>query len=311
MKRFVVFSVLAVLALMAASLPAQAATVIEQYSSPAAFMARLAGARFPVKTVNFDDIATTKTNTVSFSANRYRLMYGMIIKGEGGQYVSRGFRSPGEFVPVSKPNIYAPGPVLWSGPDWTGGNETDVTFYAGGGTILAAGFGCYFIDADWPGDGPASFTVYDALDSALDGTGTVVTANGKSAFRGLVAVDSGTNKPIPAISRVHVVNGSGWLGNDNNEGVALDSFMAGTATYRVTGKVVHSSGAPFKGVRVWLKGGFTLSVTTNALGRYTISNVPPGTYTVMPKKKGFTFRPAKRTAKVVAANLTLMKFRQK
>jgi hypothetical protein len=316
MKRSIQLSLLVALAVtaalvgaLAAAAPARADVVIERFDSAAAFKARLAGGAFPVKLIAFDGITATKNNAVSFSATKYRAATGMLVKGEKGQYVSRAFHSPSDFVAVSKPNMYAPGPVAWSGPDGSGGNETNVTFYAGGKGILAAGFGCYFIDADWPGDGPASFAIFDAQNAALGDTGVVVTANAGRAFVGLVAVDSITNKPIPAIKRVYIVNGSGWLGNDNNEGVALDNFMAGTATYGVSGKVLRSSGAAFKGVRVTLKGSYTVTATTDASGRYTFRNVPSGTYSVAPKKTGYTFLPTKRTATVAAANVTVKAFR--
>jgi hypothetical protein len=310
MKRVVVFSVLAVLALMMAAAPARAAIVIEKYTDPAAFKARLAGGAFPAKTVNFDGIAATKNNAVSFPTTKYRAATGMVITGEGGQYVSRAFRWPGDFVALSKPNMYAPGPVVWNGAWDAGGNQTDVTFSAGGADMLAAGFACYFIDADYPGTGPSSFTVYDGTDTALDGTGTVVTVDRAHIFAGLVAVDDGTDQPVAAIKRVHIVNGSGWLGNSNDsaEGCALDDFMTGTATYSVAGRVVHS-GKGLRGVRITLKGAYTATASTNGTGRYTIRNVLPGVYTVTPKKKGYRFTPASRPATVVNANQTLARFR--
>jgi hypothetical protein len=309
MKRFVVFSVLAVLALMMAAAPARAAIVIEKYTDPAAFKARLAGGAFPVKTVNFDGIAATKTSAVSFPATKYRATTGTVITGESGQYVSRAFWSPGDFVSVSRYNMYAPGPIDFTGTSGAaGGNETDVTFWAGGADLLAAGFGCYFIDADYPADGPSSFTVYDAGDSYLGDSGVVVTVDKAHAFVGLVAVDDGTSQPVAVIKRAHIINGSGWPANDYNEGCVLDNFMTGTATYSVAGRVVHS-GKGLKGVRITLTGTFTVTVRSNGTGRYTLGNVPPGTYTVTPKKKGYRFTPTSRSATVVNANQTLARFR--
>ena len=84
--------------------------------------------------------------------------------------------------------------------------------------------------------------------------------------------------------------------------------MAGTATYSVSGKVVRASGTPVKGAKVALTGTFTTSTKTNAKGRFTIANVPAGTYTITPKKSGMKFKPASRSAQVVAANLVLAKF---
>lgn len=143
----------------------------------------------------------------------------MIITGEGGQQVSRDFGFPGEFIPASWPNMYAPGPVDRTGTSGAaGGNETDITFFAGAGSIRAAGFGCNFIDADWPQDGPASMQLYNAQGALLADSGTITTANAKRAFVGLVTVNAATSLPVAAIGRVHIVNGSGWPGNDWNEG---------------------------------------------------------------------------------------------
>ena len=307
MKRAMMFTALAAMVFVAVCLPASASMpVIHTYYSPAAFKAALAS--FPVKTVTFDGIKTGKKDLASFPANKYRGSAGMIIKGQNGQYVSHAFRLPSDFVPVSKRNMYAPGPVAWTGPAPVGGYTTDVTFFAGNASILAAGFACYFIDADYPLDGPANFTLYDATDTALGDTGVVTTLNAKHKFVGLVVVDSVSGLPVPVLSRVHINSGQGWLGNNNNEGVALDNFMVGTATYSVSGKVVKPSGAPVKGATVTLSGVFKLTVKTNAKGRFTIVNVPAGTYTVQPKKSGMTFRPVSRPAVVGAKNLALAKF---
>jgi len=281
---------------------------IERYSSVASFKARLAG--FPVKTVNFDTIATSGSANVAFPAGRYKTNFGMIITGEGGQYASRDFGSPGDFVPASLPNMYAPGPIDMSGTSGAaGGNETTVTFFAGAAKIRAAGFGCYFIDADWPGDGPSSMQIYNSQGTKLADSGTVVTADAKRVFVGFVAVNAATNLPVAAISRVHIVNGSGWLGNDWNEGVALDNFMAGTATYSATGKVRERSGAAVPGVKITLTGvGFTRTATTNGLGAYSFANLPDGTYTLVPTKSGRSFTPIKRTVTVTGHNVAVLTF---
>ncbi len=306
MKRAHVLAALATVTFLVMCAPAQAVIQIEKFASPADFQARLAG--FPVKKVNFDDLTTTKTSVVPFATTRYKLTSGAVITGQGGQYASRSFRLPADFKPVSKYNMYAPGPISWTG---IGGNKTNVTFFAGAGSVQAAGFGCYFIDADYPGDGPASFSVYNQTDALLGGTGTVVTANAQSRFVGLVAVDSGTGLPVPAITMVNIVAGNGWAGNNNNEGTVLDDFMVGTATYSVTGKAASASGKPLGKVKITLSGGFTLTATTNSKGQFTIPNVPSGTYDVKPSKKGLKFTPVKLTAVVTGTNLKLATFRGK
>ena len=68
---------------------------------------------------------------------------------------------------------------------------------------------------------------------------------------------------------------------------------------RVVGTVTDSTaGQPLEGVQVLLVGS-TLGATTQADGRYTIANVPPGTYTVETRRLGF--QPQRRTGVVVAA----------
>jgi len=203
---------------------AMAAIVIETYDNQAAFESRLNSSS--INMVDFDDIDTSTTDPVSFSSDHYLNSLGIRITGQDGQYVSRDFNFPSDFAPVSYPNMYAPGPIdLWSTSGAAGGNTTVVTFFHEGKTFLTAGFGLYFIDADWPGDGPASFAVFDKYGQMLGTTGTITTSNLQSQFAGLIAIDSATNQPTPAIFRVQIINGSGWPGNDWNEGVALDDFV--------------------------------------------------------------------------------------
>lgn len=280
---------------------------VEQYTDVALFKARLAG--FPVKLVNFDSIKTATKDPVSFAADKYRMSLGMVITGQGGQYASRKFRIPKDFQPVSKYNMYAPGPIDWTDTSGAaGGNATDVTFYAGDGDIAAAGFGVYFIDADWPGSGPCSLQVYEAGDVLLGDTGEVTTGNAKHTFRGFVAIESSSNEPAAVITRAHIVNGSGWAGNKYNEGAALDNFLAGTATFKVAGRVVTKGGLPVKGVTLSLQGAFTLTAKSNATGKYAIPNVPDGTYDLVPTKAGKTFTPATAQVVVDGGNFAVPKF---
>ena len=72
--------------------------------------------------------------------------------------------------------------------------------------------------------------MFDAAGVELGSTGTVSGPNASQLFAGLVAIDMMTNMPVPVFSSVSIVNGSGWPGNDNNEGVALDDFVFGVPT---------------------------------------------------------------------------------
>ncbi len=195
----------------------QADVVLEPHLDAASFEARLGGV---TNLVDFDDIPTANDDAVPFAADRYKLSEGIVITaGSGGQYVSRTFEWPADFIPVSAPNMYAPGPV--------GGitSITDVTFFEGEEPALVAGFGAFFIDADWPGIAPAYLSVYDAQDQLLGASGTVSGSNASQLFAGLVAVDADTGQLAPIIARVRLVTGDGWPATNDNEGVALDNFL--------------------------------------------------------------------------------------
>jgi hypothetical protein len=200
------------------------------YTSATAFETRLGG----VTTVDFDDVDAS-AGTVAIDADRYLASDGIIIIGEDGQYVSEDFGFPGDFPPVSSPNSYAPGPIAFLG----GGNETEVTFSVGGGDGLTAGFGLYFTDADYAADGPCSLAVYDSTGDRLGLATNITTSDGGHTFRGIIMVDQATDEPVPLIAVARIVNGDGWPGGEDNEGVTLDDFMFEppvAATPKVSGR---------------------------------------------------------------------------
>src|SRR4051812_35522619 len=61
------------------------------YDSAERFAERLGG---QVRTVDFDDIQTPADRPVPFAADRYKEKLGIVITGEGGQYVGRTFKYP-------------------------------------------------------------------------------------------------------------------------------------------------------------------------------------------------------------------------
>jgi hypothetical protein len=202
--------------------PASTAIVTEVFTDRASFEARLAG----VVVVDFDDIDTTGTDPAAFDADRYAATLGMIITGEGGQYASPSF-----FAAVSAPNLYAPGPINF---ETEGSNDTDVTFVTNGAPALVAGFGAVFVDADFPGLGPSSLSVFGAENQLLAAE-MVTGPDGSQLFRGIVTVDDQTDEPIPAIRRAHLINGNEWPPRDVAEGVGLDDFIAGAGGVPVSG----------------------------------------------------------------------------
>ena len=204
-------------------LAASADLALEFYTSAPAFAARVGG----VRVVDFDDVETPADPNafIPFASDRYLASHGVSITGTEGQYASQGFGYPGDYPPVSSPNVYAPGPTATFGaPPGSGGHDTEVTFRAEGTDAVVSGFGVWFIDADFPGVGASSFTIYDAVGGEIGTTGTVSGPNASQLFVGVVAVDTGSHQPTPAIARVHIVNGSGWPDVDANEGVVLDDL---------------------------------------------------------------------------------------
>jgi hypothetical protein len=205
---------------------AEAAILFETYNSRSAFEARLGG---NPSVIDFEDIDTSVIDPRQFSTDRYRDSTGAIIRGETdeGQYASRSFGFPSDFPPTSGVNIYAPGPVgLVVGTNTT----TLVTFLSGGQPAAVTGFGAVFIDADFPGLGPSSLSVFDLEDSFLATTGTISGGNASQLFRGIVAVDDATDTPTPVIGLVELVSGNAWptVETFDSEGVVLDDFVFST-----------------------------------------------------------------------------------
>ena len=204
---------------------AHAAVQLEFYSSEAAFLERLATETLHI--IGFDDVETLPdpTSFTPFASDRYLASDGIEIIGAEGQYASQGFVWSDEFVPVSAPNTYAPGPIApIDAPAYSGGHDTAV-LPGGlvGGQALSA-FGCWFIDADYPNLGASGFSVYGAGNAYLGETGVVSGPNASQLFAGVVAVDADTQQLAPVITRVHIVNGGGWPTVDAGEGVVLDDF---------------------------------------------------------------------------------------
>ncbi len=196
--------------------------LIELYTDRAKFDARLGETRV----IGFDDLETTGTEPVPFKADRYR-QEGILITGSDEQFAGRSFSYPSDYVPTSKPNMYAPGPRAKpdDGKD-EGGHETDVTFVAGGRPAAVAGFGAVFIDADYPGLGPCRLGVFGRDGKLLAEDKPITGPSGKGVFRGMIAVDS-SGRPVSVLRRFHIVSGSGWPEVYAAEGVTLDDFVFG------------------------------------------------------------------------------------
>jgi hypothetical protein len=198
--------------------PAVAFVSYQMFTDRAAFEAAAGGS---VRVVDFDDLVTSKVDPVRFLANRYKSTLGIRIEGNDGQYASRDFGFPADFPPSSAPNSYAPGPIGQVVGE--GGNRTELEFFAGLQPARVAGIGVVFIDADFPGDGPSSLAVFDLEGTEVANTGTVSGGTASHLFRGFVATDGGV--PVPSIGSARIINGQGWPGVFDNEGVTLDDLV--------------------------------------------------------------------------------------
>lgn len=189
------------------------------FEDEAAFLAALAGAAVRV---DFDDVDASGTEAVPIDPDRY-VARGLVVRGQLGQFVHTDFGLPGDNIPVSPPNMYAPGPIDDPANGDPGGNVSQIEFDAGGERGCVSGFGLSFVDLD-PARAGGSLQVVDGELLPLGSAVVVEGISAPSAFRGLVAID-GTGAPVPAIAGARVVNGTGWPGRLEGKGMALDDFL--------------------------------------------------------------------------------------
>ena len=75
---------------------------VETFTSRSAFVARLGN----VTVIDFDDVGTSGDAAVPIPSDRYAAQ-GVIINGQGGQFVSRTFGDPANFPPFSEEVTFA------------------------------------------------------------------------------------------------------------------------------------------------------------------------------------------------------------
>lgn len=82
------------------------------------------------------------------------------------------------------------------------------------------------------------------------------------------------------------------------------------STHTISGKITRWVYG-FSGVTVILTGTVSAATTTNLYGKYTFTNIPYGSYTINPCKKGFMFSPASRNVIIAGADVTGQDFAAK
>gem|GEM_PF-3485943 len=97
-------------------------------------------------------------------------------------------------------------------------------------------------------------------------------------------------------SRTVVVETLGHHGSGND--------FTGFTTYSIQGQVTYA-GLGLPGVQVSVDG---QTIATDSLGNYTIRGLPPGTYTVVPYRYGYSFTPAQRTIVITNADIAGIDF---
>lgn len=211
--------VLAVAVLLAAAAPLRAEIVYEIYDDPAAFAARLGG---DVRSLRFEKARVRDRLSAdgSFAEDAFLDVSPFVIRNDaaGGMFASRDFGLPTNFrLPRGALSI-APGPVGSS-------NETfSVRFREESRDSLVAAFACTFVDADFPQTAASSFDALGSTGSLLSRSGTVSGKNRQAVFRGVIAVDSSTGRPVPVIRTAEVHSGEGWPGVRAFEGVTVSAL---------------------------------------------------------------------------------------
>jgi tetratricopeptide (TPR) repeat protein len=213
---------------------------IELYDNEDAFTRRL---NSNVNKIDFDDIDASE-GARAFKMDFYQKRYGVQFLNRGGQYVGTNFQYPSNYVPRSKPNMYAPGPKAdGSAKLGSGGNKTKLAFFSGSTSRRVAGVGIYFIDVNYPGLGKSGITVIGPDQVVFAKDEGFYSGTGKAIFRGMISIDE-ENRPVSMIESAELVNGSGWPEVYANEGVVMDDLVFAIPGLTNFGEVVVKKDTP-------------------------------------------------------------------
>jgi len=164
--------------------------------------------------------------------------------------------------------------------------------------VTAVNFGTvtYSIFGTISGAGGAGATV--SLTGASSAT-VIADASGNFAFTGLM---NGTYSVSPSQSGFTFTPASQNITVSNASVIAVNF---GTVTYSLSGAV---SGPGSNGATVTLTGPTTATVAADGSGKFTLSGLNNGSYTVTPSSPGFTFNPDSPLVTINGANVTGVMF---
>ena len=137
-----------------------------------------------------------------------------------------------------------------------------------------------------------------ALGGAASGS-TTTDANGNFIFNNLTGGYSYT--VAPSMNGYTFSPASATFNNlDANQAA---NFTAATA-YSISGNIALTGAGSLPGVILMLGGAVCSSMASDASGNYSFSGLVPGTYTVTPSLKGYSFSPASQSFNTLSANQT-------
>jgi subtilisin family serine protease len=157
----------------------------------------------------------------------------------------------------------------------------------------------------------STFSISGTITQGSAGlAGVQVAAGGQSATT--AADGSYTLSGLPAGSYTVTPSKSGASFTPASRSVTVgpdqtgEDFMAtaGTSTFSISG-AVSSAGGGLAGVTVSAE---NQSATTAANGVYALTGLPPGTYTVVPSRAGYSFTPASRQVTLTNASVSGVSF---
>ena len=170
---------------------------------------------------------------------------------------------------------------------------------------------------DFAGEGPftVSGTVFTTAGPGLAGATLALSSGGLSltATSGTGGVFTVQNVPNGSYVLVCAAKGRSFSPATIDITVASGNvggcYFLGEGPFSVSGNATTTGGTPLAGVSLRLEGGgYSLTAATSALGKFTVSGAPNGTYTLTPSSRGRTFTPANRTVAVQSGNVSGVNF---